>query len=69
MPDRPDRSAYPVRKLGLHDPEPADMRRPTPDECIEMMWELAQNAWAFMGVENAEPGLHRHVVRVVRRGS
>ena len=67
MSERPDRSRYPVRKLGLHDPEPVDASRPTPEQCIDMMWDLAQNAWAFMGAESAEPGLHRHIVRVIRR--
>jgi len=39
----------------------------TPEERIEMMWQLALDAWAFMGVP-VEPRLPRHVVRVVRRG-
>jgi hypothetical protein len=67
MGERPDRSQYPVRKLGLHDAEPDDAPRPTPEQCIDMMWDLAQNAWAFMGAERLEPGRHRHIVRVIRR--
>ncbi len=36
-------------------------------DCIGLMWQLALDAWAFMGEPVAEPGLPRHVVRVIRR--
>jgi hypothetical protein len=32
-----------------------------------MMWQLAQDAWAFKGEDRAESGLPRHLVRVHRR--
>lgn len=67
MPNAPDRSRYVIRKLRLGDPEPREPMG-TPEECIGMMWELACNAWAFMGHADAEPRLQRHLVRVVRRG-
>ncbi len=39
----------------------------TPAERIGMTWQLAMDAWAFMGEPLAESRLPRHVVRVVRR--
>lgn len=38
----------------------------TIEQRMEMMWQLAVDAWAFMGVE-IEREFPRHVVRVVRR--
>lgn len=45
-----------------------DLRQTTPAERIGMMWQLALDAWAFMGDPVREPRLPRHVVRVIRRG-
>ena len=45
--------------------EAADLRKTTtPQERLEIVWQLSQNAWAFKGEPVAEPGLHRHIVRV-----
>ncbi len=44
-----------------------DLRGTTPAERVGMMWQLALNAWAFMGGGDVEPRLPRHVVRVLRR--
>jgi hypothetical protein len=41
----------------------------TPAERWAMMWQLTLDAWAFKGEPVAEPGLHRHIVRVFRRKS
>lgn len=50
--------------------EAADLRKTTtPQERLEITWQLSQNAWAFKGEPIAEPGLHRHIVRVLRRKS
>ena len=46
----------------------ADLADTTPAQRIEMMWQLALDAWAFMGEPVVEPRLPRHVVRIVRRG-
>ena len=62
----PDRSQYPVMKRRLHDPEPNPYAHLSAEECVDMMWELARNAWAFMGAEPVEPRSHRHVVRFGR---
>lgn len=43
-----------------------DLWETTPAERIGMLWQLALDAWAFMGEAVAEPRLPRHVVRVVR---
>jgi hypothetical protein len=43
-----------------------DLENTTPEERIAMMWQLALDAWAFMGEPVIEPRLPRHVVRVVR---
>ena len=55
-----------IRKLHDQESEP-DLRETTPAERLGMMWQLALDAWAFKGEAVAEPGLPRHVVRVVRR--
>jgi hypothetical protein len=41
----------------------------TPEERWAMAWRLALDVWAFKGEPVAEPGLHRHIVRVFRRKS
>ncbi len=63
-----DRSKMVVRVQRLSEQDDAgDMRSTTPQERWEMMWRLAQDAWAFKGEIVAEPGLHRHIVRLFRR--
>jgi hypothetical protein len=45
-----------------------DVARLTPEQRLDMMWQLALDAWAFKGdTRNAESRLQRHVVRVYRR--
>ena len=45
----------------------ADLRKTTtPEERWGMMWQLTQDAWAMKGEPIAEPGLNRHIVRVIR---
>jgi hypothetical protein len=44
-----------------------DLESTTPVERLEMMWQLALNAWAFKGEDIAEQRLPRNVVRVLRR--
>ncbi len=43
-----------------------DLEYTTPIERLEMMWQLALNAWAFKGEIIAEQRLPRNVVRVLR---
>lgn len=58
-----------VRVRRLHDPdEHAEIAAMTPAERIELMWQLAVDAWAFKGEPVGESRLPRHVVRVVRGG-
>jgi len=51
-----------------------DLDDHTPAECMEMVWPLTQQAWAFKQVatstekDNAQPRLQRHAVRLRRRG-
>ena len=54
-----------ILRLEDHDPD-ADLLRLTPEERIEMMWELTVDAWTFKGEPLDESRLQRHVVRVVR---
>lgn len=62
-----DRSKMLVSVKRLSDEDAAgDMRATTPLQRWEMMWRLAQDAWAFKGETVAEPGLHRHIVRIIR---
>jgi hypothetical protein len=41
----------------------------TMEERMVMMWQLAQDAWAFRGEPIGESRLSRHPGRFVRRGS
>ena len=57
-----------IQVVGLHDQNTeTGLEDTTPAERIDMMWQLALDAWAFMGEPIAEPGLQRHIVRVLRR--
>ena len=44
-----------------------DLDGTTPAERIDMMWQLALDAWAFAGDANAEPRLSRHIDIWIRR--
>lgn len=66
MSDASDRASWPVRKGCLHDPPPK-RERPSPAECIAMMQQLADDAWAFKGSSDAETRLSSRIIRVVRR--
>ncbi len=56
-----------VRVTRLRDQgKESDLEGTTPAERIGMMWQLALDAWAFMGGADAESRLPRHVVRVIR---
>ncbi len=55
-----------VRRLSDRGPD-RDMADTTPAERMGMMWQLALDAWSFMGEDLAERRLPRHVVRLIRR--
>ena len=57
-----------IRKTSIKE-ETDDLKNTTPAGRWAMMWQLAQNAWAFKGEPVAEPGLYRHIIRVYRRES
>jgi hypothetical protein len=66
-----DRSQWPVRKGRLRElegGEPDLSATTTVEERFALMWELAQDAWAFRGEPIGEPELSRHLVCVIRRG-
>jgi len=59
-----------IRLSNLRSQERADIQdlsRTTPAERLQMMWQLALDAWAFKGEPVAELRLPRHIVRVLRR--
>ena len=59
-----------IRRSNLRSQERADIQdlsRTTPAERLQMMWQLALDAWAFKGEPVAELRLPRHIVRVLRR--
>ncbi|MFT3743101.1 MAG: hypothetical protein QM785_02300 [Pyrinomonadaceae bacterium] len=58
-----------VRVVKLNEQtDAADLRSTTtPQERLEITWQLSQNAWAFKREKDASSELHRHVVRVLRR--
>jgi len=62
-----ERTKIRVRPLGEAE-QGSDLAHLTPGERMELMWQLAVDAWTFKGEpEHAESRLQRHVVRV-RRG-
>lgn len=64
-----DRSEYEVRIRRLADQgDEDDLRGTTMAERIEMMWQLAVDAWSFQEGFDVESRLPRHVVRIERRG-
>ena len=70
MTDRADRTKWPVVKgrLSELEREEADLSATTTvEERFAIMWQLAQDAWAFRGEPIGEPELSRHIVRVIRR--
>lgn len=66
---QPDRSDWPTRLIPLSEErKDDDVLAVTPGERMEMMWQLAVNAWAFMGEDVSGSRFQQHVVRVERRG-
>jgi len=67
-----DRSRWPTRKGALSELEADEQdlsASTTVEERFAIMWQLAQDAWAFRGEPIGEPELSRHIARVIRRGS
>ncbi len=63
-----DRNQVRVTRLNQQGSE-SDLSDTTAAQRLEMMWQLAIDAWAFMGEPVSELRLLRHVVRVERRES
>lgn len=57
-----------VLKLSEQDDD-SDLKQTTPQERWAMIWQLAQDAWAFRGEPSVESRFPRHIVRVLRRES
>jgi hypothetical protein len=55
-----------IQKLSEQGKE-SDLKGTTPAERLEMMWQLASDAWAFKGESIAGSRLPRHLVRLLRR--
>ena len=65
-----DRSHYKTRKTRLADQgKENDLEGTTPEERLEMVWEITKTAWAFRGEPVDESTFHRDVVSVVRKPS
>lgn len=65
-----DRSHWPTRLTRLHDPEDESyILSLTPEQRVEMVWQLTLDAWGFKEGLLDEPRLRRDIGRVVRRGS
>ena len=52
-----------IQKLSEQGKE-SDLKGTTPAERLEMMWQLALDAWAFKGEAVAESRLQRHIVHL-----
>ena len=64
-----DRADFEMRIRPLSEQgEEDDLRATTMAERLQMMWQLAADAWAFKEGCVVESRLPRHVVRVERRG-
>ena len=66
-----DRSRMVTRLTTLEEADDAgDLRvSTTPQQRWEMTWELSRSLYEFKEKRVAQPGLHRHIVRVFRRES
>lgn len=63
-----DRSNWPTRLLRMEDEDEFDDTASfTPEQRMEMVWELTKSAWAFKEPEFRESRLRRDVARVIRR--
>ena len=59
-----------IRKIPLRHPDySSDLEDKSPEQLIGIMWQLALDAWSFMGKLDAEPRLQRHVFVLKRRRS
>jgi hypothetical protein len=66
---KPDRSNWPTRLIPLSEEgKDEDVLAMTPGERMEMMRQLAVDAWAMRGVDVRNARMERHIVRVIRRG-
>ncbi|HLA96128.1 MAG TPA: hypothetical protein VK612_10425 [Pyrinomonadaceae bacterium] len=66
-----DRSGMVTRLTTLEESGDAgDLRSSTtPNQRLEMLWELSRSLYEFKEKRLAQPGLHRHIVRVFKRES
>ncbi|GEM_PF-5134426 len=66
-----DRSQMVTRLTTLDESDDAgDVRASTtPQQRLAMTWELSRSLYELKENRLAEPGLHRHIVRVFRRES
>ena len=66
-----DRSRMVTRLTTLDESDDAgDLRASTtPQQRWEMMWELSNSLYEFKEKGVAQPGLHRHIIRVFKRES
>lgn len=55
-----------VRERRLADQDSLDEVAGTPEGCLNMMWQLTVDAWAFMGVDVAESEFQKDVVQIRR---
>lgn len=64
-----DRSRMVTRLTTLDESDDAgDLRdSTTPLQRMEMTWELSRSLYQFKEKRLAQPGLHRHIIRVFRR--
>lgn len=66
-----DRNHWPTRKGSLSQLEADEQdlsATTTVEERFAIMWQLAQDAWAFRGEPIGEPELSRHIACLIRRG-
>lgn len=57
-----------VKKVSLHNSDDdIDIKDKSPEQLVDMMWQLTLNAWSFKENLNAEPRLQRHIVVLKRR--
>jgi hypothetical protein len=58
-----------IKKAPLRESDSTEsLKDKTPQQLLDMMWQLALDAWSFKENISAEPRLQRHVVVLKRRG-
>jgi hypothetical protein len=55
-----------IKRMKQDDTDDTELTTKTPEERISMMWQIAQDAWTFMGEDIAKSRLQRYAICILR---